>query len=88
MKITDYERQISRPTVIRSYDDAHVFYCWLHDNFEAFELQGYRFDSRGCGCMKVMYCEFTENADVDWIFEHRKILNDWIVSRTRARCRV
>jgi len=85
MKITDYEQQIpvinERPKIIRSYDDAYMFYCWLHDNFESFDLQGYHFDCRGCGYMKVIYAGFTGNADIYWIFEHRKILNDWITSR-------
>jgi len=67
------------PPTIKSIIDAHDFWNWIVDN-QISGMQGYDI-IYGIGCPKLGIAAYPHthfNFDIDWIFENRRICNDWI----------
>jgi hypothetical protein len=63
------------PEIIKSEYDGVAFSFWLGDHPEINELQGWAIERNS---NNIPFRIGSHLADADWLYNERKILNDWI----------
>ena len=70
------------PKKIKSHNTAHEFYYWIADNPQIDNIQGFNLlrmnNNNVYGLQYGSYPDDYHIFDIDYIWNERKMLNDWI----------